>query len=195
MPEIQQAKILIVATDGYEEKELTVPLETLRGKGATVHVAAPEKTREPGVIKGWDGQKQPEDWGRTVQVDRKINEVKAADYDAIVLPGGVINPDHLRVDQAVLSLVRDFAGQGKVVAAICHGPWILVEAGLAKGRRMTSFKSIRTDVENAGAQWLDQEVVTDKGIVTSRSPDDLDAFVAKIVEEVREPGHGDRRVA
>lgn len=195
MPEINAAKILIVATDGFEETELTVPLEQLRAKGATVHVAAPEKTREPGSITAWDGQKQPEDWGRKVKVDRALTEARADDYDAIVLPGGVLNPDQLRVNQDVLSLVRDFAAKGKVVAAICHGPWILVEAGLAKGRRMTSFNSIKTDVRNAGAEWVDQEVVTDKGIVTSRSPADLDAFVAKIVEEVREGSHGERRVA
>ncbi|KAA2212425.1 type 1 glutamine amidotransferase domain-containing protein [Teichococcus oryzae] len=195
MPDVQQARILIVATDGFEEKELTVPLRKLREQGATVHVAAPEKTREPGVIRGWDGQKQPEDWGQTVPVDRSLKDARADEYDAVILPGGVLNPDHLRTNNAVLSLVGDFAAQGKVVAAICHGPWILVEAGLAKGRRMTSFQSIRTDVVNAGADWLDQEVVADKGIVTSRSPADLDAFVAKIVEEVREGNHGDRRAA
>lgn len=195
MPDIKQSKILILATDGFEESELFVPLEKLRAAGATVHVAAPEKTREPGSIVAWDGQKQPEDWGRKVPVDRKLEEASADDYDAIVLPGGVLNPDQLRVNPAVISLVRDFAAKGKVVASICHGPWILVEAGLAKGRKMTSFASIRTDVQNAGANWLDQEVVTDQGIVTSRSPKDLDAFVAKIIEEVREGNHGARRAA
>lgn len=195
MPDIKQSKILILATDGFEESELFVPLEKLRAAGATVHVAAPDKTREPGSIVAWDGQKQPEDWGRKVPVDRKLEEAGADDYDAIVLPGGVLNPDQLRVNPAVISLVRDFAAKGKVVASICHGPWILVEAGLAKGRKMTSFASIKTDVQNAGANWLDQEVVTDQGIVTSRSPKDLDAFVAKIIEEVREGNHGARRAA
>ncbi|HWL79894.1 MAG TPA: type 1 glutamine amidotransferase domain-containing protein [Roseomonas sp.] len=189
MTDIKQARILIVATDGFEQSELLVPLEQLRARGATVEVAAPEKTRESGVIVAWNGAAQPENWGEKVKVDRKLGEVKAADYDAVVLPGGVINPDHLRVNPQALSLVKDFAAQGKVVAAICHGPWILVEAGLAKGRKMTSFASIKTDVQNAGATWLDEEVVTDKGIVTSRSPKDLDAFVAKIVEEVREGRH------
>lgn len=195
MPDIKQSKILILATDGFEESELFVPLDKLRAAGATVHVAAPEKTREPGSIVAWDGQKQPEDWGRKVPVDRRLDEARADDYDAIVLPGGVLNPDQLRVDPAVIGLVRDFAAKGKVVASICHGPWILVEAGLAKGRKMTSFASIKTDVQNAGANWLDQEVVTDQGIVTSRSPKDLDAFVSKIIEEVREGNHGARRAA
>lgn len=195
MPDIQQSKILILATDGFEESELFVPLEKLRDAGATVHVAAPEKTRQNGSIVAWDGQKEPEDWGRSVPVDRRLEETKADDYDALVLPGGVLNPDQLRVNPAVLALVRDFAAKGKVVASICHGPWILVEAGLAKGRKMTSFASIRTDVQNAGANWLDQAVVTDQGIITSRSPEDLDAFVAKIIEEVKEGSHGNRRAA
>ncbi|MDJ0387371.1 type 1 glutamine amidotransferase domain-containing protein [Roseomonas sp. E05] len=195
MTDINQARILIVATDGFEQPELLVPLEQLRARGAKVEVAAPEKTREPGVIVAWNGAAQPEDWGEKVKVDRKLGEVSAADYDAIVLPGGVINPDHLRVNSQAIALVKDFAAQGKVVAAICHGPWILVEAGLAKDRKMTSFTSIKTDVQNAGATWLDEEVVTDQGIVTSRSPKDLDAFVAKIVEEVREGRHNRRAAA
>jgi protease I len=195
VPDIKEAKILILATDGFEEVELTVPLEKLRAQGATVHVAAPEKTREAGQIVAWDGAKQPEDWGSRVPVDRRLGAVQAADYDALVLPGGVLNPDQLRVNAEAIALVRDFAAQGKVVASICHGPWILVEAGLAKGRRMTSFGSIRTDVQNAGATWLDEAVVTDHGIVTSRSPEDLEAFVAKIVEEIGEGDHGDRRAA
>ncbi|HWX51471.1 MAG TPA: type 1 glutamine amidotransferase domain-containing protein [Roseomonas sp.] len=195
MTDINQAKIAILATDGFEQSELLVPLEQLRAKGATAHVAAPEQTREPGVIVAWNGAAKPEGWGEKVKVDRRISEVKATDYDAVVLPGGVLNPDRLRVDPQVIALVRDFAAQGKIVAAICHGPWILVEAGLAKGRKMTSFASIKTDVQNAGATWLDQEVVTDQGIVTSRSPKDLDAFVAKIVEEVREGRHAGRKAA
>jgi protease I len=195
MTEIRQARILILATDGFEQSELLVPLEQLRAKGATVDVAAPEKTREPGVIVAWDGAAEPEDWGQKVKVDRKLAEVREEDYHALVLPGGVINPDKLRVETAAVELVKRFAASGKVVAAVCHGPWMLVEAGLAKGRRMTSFASIRTDVQNAGATWLDQEVVTDQGIVTSRSPKDLDAFVAKIVEEVQEGQHSHRSAA
>jgi protease I len=195
MTEIRQARILILATDGFEQSELLLPLEQLRAKGATVDVVAPEKTREPGVIVAWDGAAEPEDWGQKVKVDRKLSEVQEQDYDALVLPGGVINPDQLRVNTAAVELVKRFAASGKVVAAVCHGPWLLVEAGLAKGRRMTSFTSIRTDVQNAGATWLDEEVVTDQGIITSRSPKDLDAFVAKIVEEVQEGKHGHRSAA
>lgn len=191
MTAITEARILILATDGYEQSELMVPLQELRQAGAKVEVAAPEKTRQPGQITGWDKT----DWGQSVPVDRKLAEVKAEDYDALVLPGGVINPDNLRVEPQAVALVRDFAAKGKVVAAICHGPWLLVEAGLAKGRKMTSYASIRTDVQNAGATWLDQAVVTDQGIVTSRSPDDLKPFVAKIVEEVKEGSHGARRAA
>ncbi|MBO1074854.1 type 1 glutamine amidotransferase domain-containing protein [Roseomonas marmotae] len=195
MTDIRQARILVLATDGFEQSELLVPVEQLRAKGATVEVAAPEKTMEPGHITGWDGAAERPGWGRKVKVDRKLAEVSAQDYDAIVLPGGQINPDKLRMEPQAVALVQDFAAKGKVVAAICHGPWLLAEAGLAKGRKLTSFASIKTDMKNAGATWVDQEVVTDKGIVTSRSPKDLDAFVAKIVEEVGEGNHGDRRAA
>jgi protease I len=195
MTEIQQARILVLATDGFEQSELLVPLEQLRARGAKVEVAAPDKTMEPGQITAWDGEAEKPGWGQKVPVDRKLAEVRAEDYDAIVLPGGQINPDKLRTEPQAVKLVQDFAAGGKVVAAICHGPWLLAEAGLAKGRTLTSFASIRTDMKNAGANWVDQEVVTDKGIVTSRSPKDLDAFVAKIVEEVGEGNHGDRLTA
>ncbi|MCQ4162517.1 type 1 glutamine amidotransferase [Roseomonas sp. GC11] len=191
MPDIKQARILILATDGFEQSELMVPLEKLRAAGARVEVAAPEKTRQPGRIRGWDKA----DWGQEVPVDRPLAQVSAEEYDALVLPGGVINPDLLRLEEKAVALVRDFAAKGRVVAAVCHGPWLLVEAGLAQGRRMTSYASIRTDVQNAGATWQDEAVVTDQGIITSRSPADLDAFVAKIIEEVREGSHGARRAA
>ncbi|MFC7552589.1 type 1 glutamine amidotransferase domain-containing protein [Pseudoroseomonas wenyumeiae] len=195
MTDIRQARILVLATDGFEQSELLVPVEQLRAKGATVEVAAPEKTMEPGQITAWDGEAAKPGWGQKVTVDRKLAEVRAEDYDAIVLPGGQINPDKLRIEPQAVQLVQDFAAKGKVVAAICHGPWLLAESGLAKGRTLTSFASIKTDMKNAGATWVDKEVVTDKGIVTSRSPKDLDAFVAKIVEEVGEGNHGDRRAA
>lgn len=186
MPSIKEARILILATDGYERSELRVPLEELRKRGATVKIASPEKR----PIKSWDKK----DWGDTVDVDLAAADVASGDFDALVLPGGQINPDLLRKEEGAMRVVRDFLSSGKVVAAICHAPWLLVEADALRGRKATSYASIRKDVENAGAEWRDEKVVTDKGIITSRSPDDLDAFVAKIVEEVEEGRH-DRRAA
>ncbi|WP_075218122.1 type 1 glutamine amidotransferase domain-containing protein [Mongoliimonas terrestris] len=191
MTAIKDAKILIVATDGFEQSELIGPLTQLKGLGATVHVAAPETTREPGKIRGWNEK----DWGDTVPVDKPVASVSVDDYDALVIPGGQINPDVLRVDQTVVALVRAFVDSGKTVAAICHGPWVLVEAGAVKGRRITSYHSIRTDVINAGGHWVDEPVVADEGIVTSRKPDDIDAFVKKIVEEIGEGRHDRRHAA
>ncbi|WP_102107769.1 type 1 glutamine amidotransferase domain-containing protein [Oceaniglobus roseus] len=181
MPTIEQAKILIIATDGFEQSELEVPRDKLRDHGATVHVASPDGK----AIKGWDET----DWGREAEVDLTIESANVADYDAIVLPGGQINPDVLRTKPEAVSLVRSFFDAGKVVAAICHGPWLLVEADVVRDREVTSYPSIRTDLKNAGARVVDKEVACDKGIVTSRNPDDLDAFVKKIVEEIQEGRH------
>lgn len=178
--------ILILATHGFEQSELEVPLKELKQAGATVHVASPEA----GEIKGW----KDKNWGSPVKVDKLLDQASAADYDAIVLPGGQMNPDTLRGNDKALALISEFFKQGKVVAAICHAPWLLIDTGIAKGRQLTSYKTIKADLVNAGAEWQDAEVVTDKGVVTSRKPADLPAFVAKIVEEVSEGRH-ERRAA
>ena len=181
MPKISDAKVLIISTHGYEKSELEVPRDALRAKGATVHVA----TLDGQKIRGWEGP----DWNGEAEADRKVADVNAFDYDALVIPGGQINPDLLRVEENVIALVKDFHNEGKVIAAVCHAPWVLAEAGIVKDRDMTSYGSIKTDIINAGANWVDAEAVADQGIVTSRQPGDLEAFVAKIVEEIEEGRH------
>jgi protease I len=185
MPEISKAKVLILATHGFEQDELLVPQRKLKEAGAQVDVVSPEK----GKIRGW----KLKDWGESVAVDKSLEDVKADDYDAIVLPGGQINPDLLRVNQQALQLIRSFLDSGKVVAAVCHAPWLLVELDAVRGRQVTSYHSIKTDVINAGGKWVDREVVSDQGIITSRKPDDLDAFSAKIIEEIQEGDHSRQR--
>ena len=167
-------RILIMAADGFEQSELEVPLERLQDAGANIDIASIEM----GDITGWDD----DDWGDEIEVDLKISDVDIDDFDALVLPGGQINPDLLRANEAAVSLIRDFAATGKPVAAICHAPWLLIEAGLANGRRLTCYKSIRTDVANAGATVVDEAVVVDGNIITSRCPDDLPAFCDAIIE-------------
>jgi len=185
--QLDNKKIAILATHGFEQSELEVPRDRLRAAGATVHVVS----LESGEIKGWDKK----DWGRPVKVDKTLDQVSANDYDAIVLPGGQINPDLLRVEPKALAFIKDIFNQKKIVAAVCHAPWLLIETGIAKGRKMTSYKSIKTDVMNAGAKWEDSEVVVDSGVITSRNPGDLNAFSAKIIEEVREGKHTQRSAA
>lgn len=174
-------RIAILATDGFEESELKSPKEAMEKAGFTVDIVS----LKSGEIKGWsDGN-----WSNSYKVDRTIEKVKADEYNALMLPGGVINPDLLRVNEDVLTFVRDFFKQEKPVAAICHAPLTLISAGVVKGRKMTSYKSIKDDLINAGAKWVDQEVVVDQGFVTSRNPNDLPAFNAKLIEEIKEGKH------
>lgn len=183
---LDSKRILILATNGFEQSELEIPRDRLKAAGAQVDIVSPEQ----GEIKGWDKT----DWGRAVKVDKPLSAAKAEDYDAIVLPGGQINPDLLRVNKDALALIKAFFDAGKTVAAVCHAPWLLIETGIAKGRKMTSFHSIKQDVINAGARWEDSSVVTDNGVITSRNPGDLEDFSKKIIEEVREGRH-QRRAA
>jgi protease I len=186
MPFIDKSKILILATHGYERSELRVPLEDLKKRGADVKIASTGK--DP--IKSWDKK----DWGDTVDVDLLAKDVKLDDFDALVLPGGQMNPNILRHDEDAVRVVKEFVKSGKVVAAICHAPWLLIEADAVRGRKVTSYVSIKSDMKNAGALWSDEPVVTDNGIITSRNPGDLQPFVAKIIEEVEEGRH-ERRAA
>lgn len=186
MTAINSANIVILATDGYERSELRVPYDELQRRGANVKIASVNS----GKIKSWDNG----DWGDAVDVDLLADDVNALEFDALVLPGGQINPDKLRADETAMRVVREFTQSGKVVAAICHAPWLLIEADAIRGRNVTSYASIKTDVQNAGGIWIDEKVVVDQGIVTSRSPDDLDAFVEKIVEEIEKVNHPRRVV-
>ncbi|WP_396636147.1 type 1 glutamine amidotransferase domain-containing protein [Maribacter sp. R77961] len=174
-------RIAILATNGFEESELKSPKEAMENAGFKVEIVSPEN----GEIKGWANG----NWSNTYNVDKKLTDVKAEEYNALVLPGGVINPDKLRRNGDALVFVRDFFKEKKPVAAICHAPQILISAEVVKGRKMTSFNSIKDDLINAGANWVDQEVVVDEGFVTSRNPNDLPAFNSKLIEEIKEGKH------
>jgi protease I len=180
-PSLSGKRIAILATDGFEQVELTRPREALRAAGATVEIVSPKS----GVIQGMHHS----DKGDTFNVDTPLQSASADDYDGLVLPGGLKNPDTLRMEPAAVAFVRDFFSQGKPVAAICHGPWMLVEADVVRGRRVTSYPSVKTDLVNAGAEWVNEECVCDEGLVTSRNPDDLPAFCEKMVEEFAEGVH------
>ncbi len=184
---LQGKKVAILATDGFEQSELFQPKKALEEAGAEVSIVS----LESGEIKGWDGK----DWGKTIKVDLTIDEANADDFDALELPGGLMNPDKLRTNEKVLSFVKAFFNQGKPVAAICHAPWILINAEVVKGKELTSYHTIRHDLENAGAKWIDKEVVVDNGLVTSRNPDDLPAFNKKMIEEIAEGKHDRQKAA
>jgi protease I len=172
--ELKGKKVAILATDGFEQVELTEPKKNLEDAGAKVYVLSIKE----GKIKGWDKT----DWGDSVKVDGLVSNAKAADYDALVLPGGQINPDKLRIDKPAVAFVKEFVQSGKPVAAICHGPWTLIEAGVVKGHTMTSWPSVQTDLKDAGANWVDKEVVTDANFITSRKPEDIPAFSRAIIQ-------------
>jgi protease I len=174
-------RVAILATDGVEQAELTEPRKALDDAGATTIVVSPKE----GKIKAW----QHDHWGDEIPVDRALREAKPDDFDALMLPGGVMNPDRLRTDKQAVQFVKSFFQAGKPVAAICHGPWLLVEADVVRNRNLTSWPSLQTDIRNAGGDWVDREVVTDMGLVTSRKPTDIPAFSRKMVEEFAEGVH------
>jgi protease I len=177
-------RIAFLATDGVEQIELTDPWEAVKDVGSKPELISIKS----GKIQGMNHDEKAD----TFPVDKLVADASAEDYDALVLPGGVLNPDALRMNETAVDFVRDFFKQGKPVAAICHGPWMLVEADVVDGRTLTSFPSIKTDIRNAGGNWVDKEVVVDQGLVTSRSPHDLPAFNAKLVEEIAEGRHAEQ---
>lgn len=181
MQNLKGKKVAILTETGFEEVELTSPKKALEEAGAEVHIVSPQKEK----VIAWDH----DHWSIELPVDVQIENAKVEDYDALVIPGGVINPDKMRINQKCVEFAQQFLEIGKPVAAICHGPQLLIETGMISGRNMTSYPSIKTDLENAGAIWSDKEVVTDNGLVTSRSPEDLPAFNKKMIEEIREGKH------
>lgn len=178
---IKRRKVAILTENGFEQIELTSPKEALENAGHEVTIISPQ----PEKVKAWDH----DHWGIELPVDVHLNDADPEDYDALLLPGGVLNPDKLRMNEEAVKFVQEFFSSGKVIAAICHGPQILIDANVLEGRQVTSYPSIKKDIMHAGAAWIDQEVVVDSGLVTSRSPDDLPAFNAKMVEELQEGIH------
>lgn len=172
--ELAGRRVAALVTDGFEQVELIEPRRALEEAGAQVEVVSPKEDE----VRGWDHR----EWGANVRVDRPLAEARPDDYDALLLPGGVMNPDKLRMDRKAVDFIRAFVDAGKPIASICHGPWPLIEAGAVKGRRMTSYPSLRTDLRNAGADWVDEEVVVDRNLVTSRNPGDIPAFNQRMVE-------------
>ena len=183
MATLSNKKVAILTEEGFEQVELTSPKEALEAAGATVHIISPKS----GKIKAWDST----NWGIEINVDKVLSDVSPDDYDALVLPGGVMNPDKLRQNKDAVAFASAFLDEGKPVAAICHGPQTLIETGMLSGRKMTSFPSLQTDLKNAGVNWVDEEVVVDNGLVTSRTPADLDAFNRKAIEEIAEGVHNE----
>ncbi|HZQ47044.1 MAG TPA: type 1 glutamine amidotransferase domain-containing protein [Verrucomicrobiae bacterium] len=179
--DLQGKKVAILVEKGFEQVEMTAPREALEEAGAETDLISPEDKK----VKSWDLTK----WGRSFKVDVPLAEARADEYDALLLPGGVMNPDKLRVNQQAVDFVKSFVDAGKPIASICHGPWTLIETGAVRGRRMTSWPSLKTDLRNAGADWVDEEVVVDNHFVTSRKPDDIPAFNQKMIEEFREGAH------
>jgi|SRR5690606_22962643 len=179
-------RVAVLIDNGVEQIELTEPLKALRDEGAEAVIVSPQ----PNKVKGWNHK----EWGDEFDVDVHIDNANADDFDALVLPGGQMNPDNLRINRRAVDFARAFFEQGKPVAAICHGPWLLVEADVVRGRRVTSWPSLRTDLRNAGAEWVDEPVVVDSGLVTSRKPDDLPQFTDKMVEEIEEGVHAAQSV-
>jgi protease I len=177
-------RVAVLATDGFEQSELTDPVKALKNAGATVEIVSPKS----GEIQGMKHDKK----GDKTKVDTLLSAADASTYDALVLPGGVANPDSLRIEPEAIAFIRRFVEDDKPIAAICHGPWTLIDAGGVEGRKVTSWPSLKMDLTNAGATWVDEEVVVDRGLVTSRKPDDLPAFCAKMIEEIAEGRHSDR---
>jgi protease I len=174
-------RVAILVENGFEEEELTEPKKALEEAGAMTHIVSPAGHK----VQAWSHTH----WSEQYPVDRSLNEARPEEYDALLLPGGVMNPDKLRMNERAQKFVRAFFDSGKPVAAICHGPWTLINAGVVSGRKLTSYPSLQTDLQNAGAEWVDQEVVVDQGLVTSRKPDDIPAFNQKMVEEFAEGPH------